>query len=652
MTSPAAWRLVLAYVLAYFVLLYWAYPFDGMVVNESWNFHVNEVQQFKFPGYGDSTKTGSPKTFLYDPETGRYDLSFVHSRRGLVPIIYLLFEALSVGNHVVFMNVLCVTVLAANLLLFAYVVWRLAGPSLLLPSVVVYSLYPFAAASHFLQVIVVNNLAVTLFLLSLSLFLEAIASAGSVRRLAAWGLPAMLCYWLSIFNHEYALFLSPLCLYVALYERHGGATLWRFTEWRAPAVLLGAAFLAISAAAGAFLVADVPSVLLYAPRFRELALALHAPEGLVPLLMAGLNALLFYLSAAFSNSLGYLFYPLLLLWHNLGALPAWQIAVAAGGLLSAALVWVLVATARPASPRPDERRKPGGFLLLFGTAWAALAYLPFSTSIGYPRIVGMMADRVNILAACGISLVLGWLLHRLLMASPRISAPARGVVLAGLWLLLGVLALNLAVQRSYYVDAYRKEREIARVVLEAGEEARRVGRQLIVLLDKPTKATFPRAQLMAALQAPGFAAKARQVGGFLFDRYFKEEVISTSFHLQGLYLFGCCPDSGHQTFEGYAKLWAKPAVPVFKVEEPFRLYEDDEAWRIGYQDIQVWSYSFGEDKVMTFPKRDTDVVVVELDEAFFRFRGSVAYRLRPYGGGMAGADGPPRLLSRGDAPSI
>lgn len=128
--------------------------------------------------------------------------------------------------------------------------------------------------------------------------------------------------------------------------------------------------------------------------------------------------------------------------------------------------------------------------------------------------------------------------------------------------------------------------------------------------------------------------------------------MSTSFHLAGISLFGCCPDSAYQTFNGYARLRGTAEVPVFKREEPLRLRQDGVAWRIGYQDIRVWSYSFGEDKVMTFPKRDTDVVVVELDEAFFRFRGPVAYRLRSYGGGMAGADGPPRLLSRGDAPSI
>jgi hypothetical protein len=638
--SPAVvWGLVLVYVAAYLVVVYGAYPFDGMVVNESWNFHDNEVRQFKFPGYGDSTKTGSPKTFLYDPASGAYDFSFLHSRRGLVPIIYLLFETLSVGDHVVFMNVLCVAVLAANLLLFAYVVWRLAGPGLLLSSVVVYSLYPFAAASHFLQVIVVNNLAVTLFLLSFSLFLKAIAAPASPRRLLGWGLPALLSYWLSIFNHEYALFLSPLYLYVALYERHGGAMLWRFTDWRAPSVFLGAAFLAVSAAAVAFLVSDVPSVLLYAPRFRELAAALHAPEWLVPFLTGGANAVLFYLSALFSNLPGYLLYPTLLLRRDLPALPDWWVALAVAGGLALVVVWGVASTTKRQDAAPAAPGRAAAFVPLVGAVWAVLAYLPFATSIGYPRIVGMMADRVNILAACGVSLTLGWMIHRLITVAGSAPSPRRTLVFACLWGVACLLLLNRFVQREYYVDAYRKEQEVARVVLRMGEHARRKGKTLVVLLDRPTKVTYPRARLMAALDQPGLAGKAKAVGAFLVDRYFAEDVLSTSFHLQGLYLFGCCPDSGQQTFRGYAKLWAVPRVAVFKLEEPFRLYDEGDAWRIGYRDTRVYSRSFGTDSLTTFPKRDTELVVLNLDESFFHFKGPVAYRLRPPPEAVAGLVG-------------
>lgn len=255
-----------------------------------------------------------------------------------------------------------------------------------------------------------------------------------------------------------------------------------------------------------------------------------------------------------------------------------------------------------------------------------------------------MADRVNILAACGISLMLAWLLRRLLLAACERATLFRIAILTALWFATGVLVLNLSLQQDYYVEAYLKEQEIARVVLEAGEEARRAGRNLIVLLDKPAKATFPRAQLMAALGEPGLAAKARRVGVFLLDRYFREEVISTSFHLQGLYLFGCCPDSGHQTFEGYAKLWSKEQVPVFKREEPFRLYEDGETWKIGYQDTRIWSSSFGTDKLLTFPKRDYRVVVLELDESFFQFRGRVAYHLQPHVEPFADISGARRVL--------
>lgn len=643
-SSRVAWRLALVYVAAYLAVVYGTYPFDGMVVNESWNFHDNEVRQFKFPGYGDSTKTGAPKTFLYDPATGGYDFSFLYSRRGLVPIIYLLFETLSVGNHVVFMNALCVAVIGVNLLLFASIAGRVAGPEVALPAVVAYSLYPFAAASHFLQVIVVNNLAVTLFLLSFLLFLKAIEAPGSPRRLLGWGLPALLVYWLSIFNHEYALFLSPLYLYAALYERRGGTTLWRFTDWRGPAVALAAGFPVVSVTAAVLLVSDVPSVLLYAPRFRELAAMLHAPEALVPALTAGLNAVLFYLSAAFSNSLGYLLYPALQLKRDLPALPDWWAELAAAGGLALVVVWGVASIARRSAEAPAAPSRGGGFVLLVGTAWAVLAYLPFATSIGYPRIVGMMADRVNILAACGVSLVLGWLVRRWIVSAGAAPATRRALLFACLWGVACLLLLNRFVQRDHYIDAYRKEQEIARAVLRMGEHARREGKALVVLLDRPTKVTYPRAQLMAALGEPGLVAKAKGVGAFLVNRYFTADVVSTSFHLDGLYLFGCCPDSGQQTFQGYAKLWAVPGVTVFKLEEPFRLYDDGDAWRIGYQDTRVYSRTFGADTLTTFPKRDTELLVLDLDESFFRFQGPVAYRLRPYPEAVAGLDRVPRPL--------
>lgn len=629
---PAWWLFTVLYVVVFLGVIYGNYPFDGMVVNESWNLHDNEVRQFRFPGYGDSTRSGESKTFLYDPATGRYDFSFLHSRRGLVPIIYLTLERTSFGNHIVFMNAVCVAVLAMNLLLFGYIAWRLAGPNRVFPMVALYSLYPFAASSHFLQVIVINNLAVTFLLLSLALFLTMDFSRERWRRnVLGYGLPGLLCYWLSLFNHEYALFLSPLYLYLALYHAHGATTLWKFRQWTSPYACLGYAFVLVGMTAFFFLVSDAPSLLVYAPRFRELAASLHLPLWLVPFLTGSLNASLFFLSAAFSNSIGLLLYPVLGLRDSLAGLSSgWWGMMGIVGLIAVIAVGWRRALRQETTGCDHGGESKDAFLLVVGGAWAVLSYVPFSTSIGYPRIVGLMADRINILAACGIAIALGTVLHawsRRLVQTGPVGAVAWSSCLA---VGAGLLLLNLSVQKEYYVDAYRKEQEIARVVLGAGGEARKVGRPLVVLLDKPVKIVYPREELMAALSRPGLVAKAWGVMGFLFDRHFRQEVVSTSFHLKGLYLFGCCPDTAHQTFDGYAKLWSSHPVPVYKQEEPFRLYQDAETWQVGYQDTKVWSRSFGTDSLAKFGKRDHQLAILELDESFFTFRGRVAYCLRPY----------------------
>lgn len=107
-----------------------------------------------------------------------------------------------------------------------------------------------------------------------------------------------------------------------------------------------------------------------------------------------------------------------------------------------------------------------------------------------------------------------------------------------------------------------------------------------------------------------------------------ERIVSTSFHLAGISLFGCCPDSAYQTFNGYARLRGTAEVPVFKREEPLRLRQDGVARRIGYQNTQVWSKSFGSEKLADFPKGRFRLVVLELHDEFFRFRGPVLYCVR------------------------
>jgi len=638
------WLLSIAYLLVLLTLLYWGYPFNGMIINESWGLHFNEVRQFKFFGYGDAGEAAAgSKPFLFDPETQRVDWSFLHSRRGLVPIIYWLLDYLAFGDRVVFINGMGLLILGANLLLFSLVIWKLADPALVFPATVLYSLYPFAAGIHFWQVILVNNLAGTFLLLSLGLFLTIdLSSSRLSQAMIIRALASLACFWLSLFNHEYALFLSPVFLYIALYESHGRTTLWRFSQWRTPSVAIGLAYVAASMIAFLFLVRDVPSLLVYSVRFQELATMLHLAPWVVPGMTAVINAALFYASALFTNTVGLLLFPFMMGWENRTILQdvPWLLPGLLGlsGLVVGGVLFSVRAGKDSSEGKDDVRNRR--FLLIVGVAWAVLSYLPFAMSFGYPRTVGLMADRVNILAACGVAIVVGTLLHMAALSLRHATRVSRAMFYASVSVLTGMLFLNLYLQREHFVEAYRKEQDVARIVLAAGDEVRRKGKSPIILIDRATKVVYPRTEMKAALEEPEITRRAEKIMGFLFERYFRREVLSTSFHLNGIFLFGCCPDSAYQTFDGYAALWAKQTVPVYKQEEPFRLYGENGTWRLGYKDTRVWSHSFESEKLMPYSKDNHQLLILELGEPFFQFRGSVIYNLKPY---SALSEGPSRL---------
>lgn len=632
------WLFTIIYIVASLVLLYWQYPFDGMVINESWGLHFNQVREFKFFGYGDTRHIVEPMSFLYEPSTQTFNWSFLYSRRGLVPVIYLLLDWLAVGDRIVFTNAVCVGVLGLNLLLFAYVVWKLAGPGRLFPMVIAFGLYPFSAGIHYWQVIVVNNLAMTLFLLSLSFFLRMDYEQGRlVRNIGFCALPSLICYWLSLFNHEYAIFWAPLYLYLALYYSHGRTTLWRFTNIFSPYAIIGWIFVLAGLVCAWLLASQVPSVLLYAARFRELAVALHLPEWLLPVVTTLANAGLFYLSLFFSNSVGLLLYPVQAVYRDLAPLQLSPLTFFGIGLLAFAIVWGLALSERldRADRSQDNACSEGKFLLVFGMAWALMAYIPFSTSIGYPRVVGLMADRVNILASGGIAIVGGVFWGACAHRFRKIGwAGAIGLHVMA-FAVVCILLLNLYIQREYFVEAFRKERDVARAVLAIAEESRREGWTPVILLDRSTKVVFPRAELLTALQAPGVGTQIQKVGVFLFDRYFTQEVLSTSFNLNGIFLFGCCPDSAYQTFNGYAKLWGRDKVEVYKYEEPFRIYEDEEVWRLGYQDTRAWAPVYEAERLVTYAKQGHRILVFKIGESFFTFRGGGGYQVHPHWDGSS-----------------
>jgi hypothetical protein len=97
-------------------------------------------------------------------------------------------------------------------------------------------------------------------------------------------------------------------------------------------------------------------------------------------------------------------------------------------------------------------------------------------------------------------------------------------------------------------------------------------------------------------------------------------------------MFGCCPNSAWVTFDGYAKWLNRQRVPVYKHEPPFFLEQDNGVYKIGYRVTEVWSKSFGSFRSTTFPKREYQVVKLEIAEPFFHLRGPLAYTVEAYNG--------------------
>jgi len=174
-----------------FAILYWNYPFDGMVLSDSWYWYLYDEGDFRWPGRVNVEGEVQPQP--YSPSW-----SALMNRRGVMPILVMAIDHLVVGDKRVFLNVLCILVLGANVGLFGYVVWQLAGVRLLFPSLLVTALYPFASGSHFWQHLVLNNLAVTFFLLSLALFLRVRPLSTFSAGQAVMATLSLLCYWLSI----------------------------------------------------------------------------------------------------------------------------------------------------------------------------------------------------------------------------------------------------------------------------------------------------------------------------------------------------------------------------------------------------------------------------------------------------------------------
>lgn len=613
------------FVAILFGWLYWGYPLDGMVISDGWYWYLYEMGDFRWPL--PARQSGNLEAVLYTP-----DWSMLTTRRGLMPVLVMGIDHLVIGDKRVFSNLACIAVQLANLGLFGLVVSSLSGARWMFPVLVMAALYPFASGSHFWQHLILNNLAATFFLLSLVLFLRARRASHSWA-LAGLGIAGLLLFWFSIVTVDYAIFMSPLYLYLALYFENGGRSLFRFT-WRAsPYIFLGAGFVGLSVLAGMLFAGAAPTFLIYSSRFEELTEHMGIAGGLLIPLAVLANILLTYLSALWFNSLGLLLQPASFVWQGKAVLTesVWVpigILVVVGSLL---FLWgraIRLQTHSGDGPsQPDQQPR---FLMVLGLLWAVLAYLPFSTSFGYPRIVGLMADRVNIVAQWGVSLCVGVIIQQMADRMNRVSSRRR---LAGYALGMAAASLliaNLYVQREYYVEDYRKERQVAELILTNPLFRPAGGLMPVVLLDRKAKLEFPRAQLLNAIGGKGTESRALGLVKFLAGRYFLQDPVTSGFHLNGIMMFGCCPNSAQVTFEGYARWLRLQSVPVYKRETPFFLEQGDEAYRIGYRDTEVWSKSFGAMRGTVYSKRAYRLLLVEIDESFFHLRGSLVYNVAPY----------------------
>ena len=296
-------------VAALFAFLYAGYPFDGMILSDSWYFYASDGGAFTW-----YTKAHLVYRERVDNplEVGVYTpgWSALVTTRGLIPVVAWAIHGLA-GGAAASVNALAVVVLLLNLALFGYVVGRLAGPRWLVPAVLVAALYPFAAGSHFWQFLIVNNLAATFFLGSLALFvsLEHVRPRPTPGWLAGAAL-TLAGLWISLLIVNYATFMGPLYVYLALYLANERRTALRFARWRTPATWLALACVALNVLAVVLFSRDAASFLVYAPRFQEVAARVGVPTAIVAVGVVAANATLTYLSMAVANTVGLLLYPL------------------------------------------------------------------------------------------------------------------------------------------------------------------------------------------------------------------------------------------------------------------------------------------------------------------------------------------------------
>jgi hypothetical protein len=610
---------------AAFVLIFWGYPLEAMNFSD---FHFYERELPVLWGLS-----------IVDPETHRINYAFLFHNEGLMTLMYFLLNRLplDIPDKQVFVNSFSIALQLMNVVLFTAVFWRLVGFSNLFPYLLLFLLYPFTAANHYWQACIPNNLAAAFFLASLLVHLQIDYDPDKLgRNIVLRLLPSLVLLWCSIITVELAVCFSPLYVYLALYYGNGRTAVLRFRRWVTPYTALACVFLLASILPVFLFTGHRLTVLSYASRYAELAghvnWAAWATAGAT---IVG-NALLTLTSFFFANTLGMVIYPLASVIQHRGVLGAFPVELYLGLLIAVVLgvsgLWMTVGQpskqGAAGRPSPDYR-----FLLVLGFLWMALAYFPFALSFGYPRNVGLTADRINALGSLGAVLIGGSLIGFLRRRMPVIAfSGAMGALIA-------LLLINIQLQKAQYVEADLKERALISAVFE--ENLRRNGPQPIFLLNRAEKLVPPRTQLREVLSQPSVGGRMRGVASFLLTRYFIAPPVSTSFHLNGIMMLSCCPNTTPYTFNFYADSKGVPRPLVYKYEEPFRLLDEENRYTLGYLPTGIWQEPSERGEFQSYDKRTHRMLVMEIGELTFHLGGALTYAFTPFDGAGRGAT--PRL---------
>lgn len=590
------------FVLGALTIIYWRYPAQDVVTEESWSLYSGR-EAMKRP---DLLALQRPSEWL----VARRGLSFL--ARYAITELHLRPEAI---------HYCCIGLQWLNLALFAWIVLQIAGTSRLAPTLVVATLYPFASGAHFWQIALLHHAAIFMFLCSLALFLR----FQSLDRPTGWlrgclGVGSLLCYWLSLWMMEHAILFSLFFVYLLFFSGRGA-----LQRWRRASLWLGLGYLLVNVAALiCFTRGGVAHLNMFSTNHRTtyhaLAATVHVTPAVLSVLIAGVNVVLFVSSAAWTNTGGLLMYPLLNIARHVIRLTITPLAVFAVGSLACLGTWILTMLSSWPRHQSDAVSPADRHVLNVGLLWTALAYLPMSFSFAYPRMVGQVADRVNMLALFGVSLCFGVLIPRWLRTSSSSGAWGRGVRLLGCAAGIALLVTHLRIQRAFWVDSSHKERQLLAIAYETARAYASDGKSPVVLLRRESPIRSLRDRLRDALQQPRRDQKAAALLRILFARHFTAagEMEVTAFHLEGIPLFGGAPNGAQEVVDGYAQRLGVEPLVVYKIDYGFFMRRKDGHMWIGY----------GNHAQSRYDERRYDPIVLVIHEPSFTYGGPVLYHVR------------------------